>query len=579
VSLSLFILTLCLLTPPLQKATVLDATSHGQQATAISAPQPDLTGIKKAYQKGQWQQVVDMTASWPNSSPEVDYYRGLALAKLKRWVEARQAFKRGFRRAPRDKRFPTELAGIAFVQKKYAEAKAYLNQTLRLDPHDSYANNFMATIYDLEDNLDAALQYWNRIGMPKIREINMTPEPRLDPVLLNRAFAFAPESTLMRSDFLATRARLAAFGIFAESRMDLRPLEASSFDVEFIPNERNGWGPGVMAGLLSLLRGAPYDTIYPEFFNLRHQAINFNSLLRWDPNKERVFASFSSPFEESARWRYQVYLDGRRERWDLANTFFGSSQPVDNLQLEKIEGGAQIESITNGRISWAGSLDFSGRTFRNASWNSPTAASFFKNGFALEYRSGIKALLLDVPERRFTLNSTANLQFGKLFVRDSSPFLQTEGGLLVRWFPEAQGDDYAMTARLRAGKTWGTVPFDDLFILGLERDNDLWMRAHIGTSHGRKGSAPLGRNYALFNWDDFRTVYHNGFLSFKAGPFLDSGKIADPSGDFGSRRWLFDAGLEIKVEVLGTASIEFFLGKDLRTGANAFYATTLSQAR
>ncbi|HLI34909.1 MAG TPA: tetratricopeptide repeat protein, partial [Terriglobia bacterium] len=482
-SLSPFILTLCLLTPPLQKATVLDATSHGQQATAISAPQPDLTGIKKAYQKGQWQQIVDMTASWPNSSPEVDYYRGLALAKLKRWVEARQAFKRGFRKAPRDKRFPTELAGIAFVQKKYAEAKAYLNQTLRLDPHDSYANNFMATIYDLEDNLDAALKYWNRIGMPKVREIRMTPVPRLDPVLLNRAFAFGPDTTLMRSDFLTTQARLAALRIFSQPRMDLRPLEDSSFDVEFIPNERNGWGPGVMAGLLSLLRGAPYDTIYPEFFNLRHQAINFNSLLRWDPNKERVFASFSSPFEESARWRYQVYLDGRRERWDLANTFFGSSQPVGNLQLEKIEGGAQIESITNGRISWASGLDFSGRTFRNASWNNPTAASFFKNGFALEYRSGIKALLLDVPERRFTLDSTGDLQFGKLFVRDSSPFLQTEGGLLARWFPQAQGDDYAMTARLRAGKTWGTVPFDDLFILGLERDNDLWMRAHIGTSH------------------------------------------------------------------------------------------------
>ncbi len=545
----------------------------------MSIQQPSPAEIKKAYQEGRWQQVVDMTASDSNSFPEVDYYRGLALAKLKRWAEARQAFERGLRKAPRDKRFPTELAGIAFVQNNYAEAKAYLRQALRLDPRDSYANNFMATIYDLENNLDAALQYWNRIGMPKIREIKMTPEPRLDPVLLNRAFAFAPESTLMRSDFLTTQARLAAFGIFAESRMDLRPLEDSSFDVEFIPNERNGWGSGITTGLLSLLRGVPYDTIYPEFFNFAHKAMNFSSLLRWDPNKERVFASFSGPFEESARWRYQVYLDGRRERWDLANTFFGSSQPVSNLQLEKIEGGAQIKSITNGRISWTSSLDFSGRTFRNASWNSPTAASFFKNGFALEYRSGIKALLLDVPERRFTLDSTANLQFGKLFVRDSSPFLQTDGGLLARWFPEAQGDDYAMTARFRAGKTWGMVPFDDLFILGLERDNDLWMRAHIGTSHGRKGSAPLGRNYALFNWDDFKTVYHNGFLSFRAGPFLDSGKITDPSGDFGSRRWLFDAGLEIKVEVLGAASIEFFLGRDLRTGANAFYATSSSQAR
>ena len=39
----------------------------------------------------------------------------------------------------------------------------------------------------------------------------------------------------------------------------------------------------------------------------------------------------------------------------------------------------------------------------------------------------------------------------------------------------------------------GKFPFDELFMLGLERDNDLEMRGHIGTRDGRKGSAPLGR--------------------------------------------------------------------------------------
>ena len=34
-------------------------------------------------------------------------------------------------------------------------------------------------------------------------------------------------------------------------------------------------------------------------------------------------------------------------------------------------------------------------------------------------------------------------------------------------------------------------------MLGLERDNDLWMRSHLGARNGLKGSAPLGRRYYL----------------------------------------------------------------------------------
>src|SRR5713226_4348867 len=67
-------------------------------------------------------------------------------------------------------------------------------------------------------------------------------------------------------------------------------------------------------------------------------------------------------------------------------------------------------------------------------------------------------------------------------------------------------------------------------MLGLERDNDLWMRAHIGTRGGRKGSAPLGRNYFLSNWEMDKNVY-NGFLEVKLSPLIEfrSCAMADPT--------------------------------------------------
>jgi len=107
-------------------------------------------------------------------------------------------------------------------------------------------------------------------------------------------------------------------------------------------------------------------------------------------------------------------------------------------------------------------------------------------------------------------------------------------------------------------------------MLGMERDNDLWMRAHVGTRHGRKGSAPLGRNYFLMNWAFDKNIFDNGFLNIKLSPFLDTGKSTDPAPGLGSRQWLWDAGLQAKFRV-GGVGFMFVYGRDLRSGKNAFY--------
>ncbi|MGH9356165.1 MAG: tetratricopeptide repeat protein, partial [Terriglobia bacterium] len=532
---------------------------HATQAT----PQSPLSLIKRVYAAKRWKEVVRLTPPERQDAPGIDYYRGMALAKLNRWDEAQTAFLRGWRKAPQDKRFPTELAGVAFTRKNCGAAKTYLRRALKIDPHDAYALNFLATIYDLDGNLPAALKYWNRLQQPRIRDIRVTPQPSVNPVLLNRAFAFSPDATLEASQWLTTQARIDSFGIFLRPRLDLTPLPDGRFDAKFIAKERNGWGDSTPQGAASLLRGVPYDTIYPTFFNLGHSATNLTSLVRWDPQKQRIYAALDGPIGESAQWRYRVHLDGRRENWNLSSTFFGSATPVRDMRMEKLEGGADIESIASGRLRWDTGFDLSGRSFRRVEWSDPSAAAFFTDGFALESHSSVHYLVLEVPERRLNVESGAGARLGKVFTRSANSFLQSEAGLRARWHPRARGDDYEMTAQLRAGKTWGTPPFDNLFILGLERDNNLWLRAHIGTADGKKGSAPLGRDYVLFNWDDFKTLFQNGLLSLRLGPFLDSGKITDPSRDFGSRRWLLDAGLELKAQVMGAATVELFFGKDL----------------
>ncbi len=129
-----------------------------------------------------------------------------------------------------------------------------------------------------------------------------------------------------------------------------------------------------------------------------------------------------------------------------------------------------------------------------------------------------------------------------------------------------------MRELIRTGKTFGSVPFDELFMLGMERDNDLWMRGNVGKRDGRKGSAPLGRNYFLSNGEIDKHIYQNGFFSVKLSPFLDVGKITDPLPGLGSGEWLWDTGVQAKFRILG-ARVTVIYGKHLRSGHNAFYAT------
>jgi hypothetical protein len=440
----------------------LAASVSGQ---TCSTPAELLSAIKQLYAEQRWEEIAQMVQPSPNHPAELDYLRGMSLARLQHWEEAQEAFATGQRKAPRDKRFPIELAGIAFKRKVYPEAKAHLKQALHLDPQDPYVADFLATIFLLEGNLEAALKYWNRIGKPQIEDVKINPSPHVDPVLLDRALAFSPAGRLNLDDFLASRARIDLLQIFPVSRFELLPREDEKFDVVFRSVERNGWGGGKLEGLLGLFRGLPYQTLHPELFNLRNSATNFVSLLRWDAQKRRAFASLSGPLGRNPKWRYQLFLDGRDENWDIARTYHGSLAPLHDLHLRKIAAGAEIQSSVSGRAGWRSAIEFSHREFPNLGPDGPGTNAWFADGLSLKYQAGLDYQVLSIPERRITVESAAAAQFGTTLNTPSNSFSKMESSLAAHWFPQARGDAYEMTGRLRAGKTFGRVPFDELFNL------------------------------------------------------------------------------------------------------------------
>jgi Tetratricopeptide repeat len=541
-----------------------------------SADQARLAAAQAAFNSGKWEATVTIARGPADQAPELDFLEGLGLARLEKWPEAKLAFQAGLRKTPGDSKFLVELAGIAYKQRDFRTAKKHLLAALRVNPKDAYSSEFLATIYFLEGNLEAALKYWNPEDKPRLRSVTFAPPLQLKEPLRNRALAFNAPQVLTEVALLTTESRLDNLGIFPSRRIELTQSASGNYDATLHLAERNGWGDGALEGLVALFSGLPYDTVYPEFYNLGRGAVNVASLARWDSEKRRISLSVSMPIYGDPGLRLRLYADARNENWNLAQTFFGPGASVSDLNLRRVAAGAEIHSVVNGRWSWSGGTEIANRNFRNVSSQaSPAEQPFFTASTSLAAWMGFERSLLRVPERRFTLDSSAEARAGREFANGLGSFGTLRGSLQARWLPRASGDDYEMHAQVRAGATAGKATLDELFQLGIERDNDLWLRGEAGTLDGRKGAAPLGRRYFLANWEMDKNVYRNGFFTLKLGPFLDNGAVADSSGLFGSREWLWDSGVQCKVRIFGGVTVLLSYGRNLRGGKGVFYGTTL----
>jgi tetratricopeptide (TPR) repeat protein len=540
---------------------------------------PSVATIEQLYNAGRYEEIVALVPAAEDTPAELDLYRGLALARLQRWKEAEEAFAAGHRKEPANPRFFVELAGAEYKLKDFRAAKANLHRAMRIHPADSYSREFLGTIYFVEGNLDAALQEWNHIGKPEITAINNLPEPRVKNDILQKAFAVSPLSVLQLKELRTTRARLDNLGIFPRYRFELVPTEPSepnttdSYALEFHSTERNGWGTNWKDGLLRMFSGLVDLTVYPQDYNMGHSARNLDSLFRWDDNKRRVYASFTEPLGGDPRWRLEMHGDARNENWNISQTFLGATQPLLDLNLEKIEAGAQLRAVESGRWSWDAGLSYAYRRFRNATGIASAAAPFFANSGSLEYRADVKYELLYLPEKRFTLDSAASGSFGKNFARGLGAIGSSEGSLTMHWYPKASGSDYETTLRMRAGGEFGQETLDQLYQLGIERENALTLHGVPGSRGGRKGTAPLGRQFVLWNLESNKNIYNNGLIAIQLGPLLDAGRIADSSGYFGSSGWLWDPGGALRVRVPGSVGAIVSYARDMPTHSHTFYIT------
>ena len=593
------------LSPLLASARPQTARPAAQTATQPTTQSANAATVRQLYQARAWSEVVRAVPlrAQPMASAELLRLRALALAHLNRLAEADQTLTLALRAWPRDEPLLVELAGVRYRQHRPAQAARLLRRALRLDSSDSYARNFLGTVELLQGNLEAALAQWNRVARPVLAESRIVPEPKLPPLLLDRIAPFAPGGVWTLDAYRHTQSELALQPLFAATSDELRPLPYDSANggrfarlVQTVPHP--GWRSEPLASALSTLRELPYQAVDPEFWNLAGSATSLTSYLRWDAQKRMVLASVGGPLH-SPDQRLHLDLDARNENWNLAQTLYATSATpqtsagstgIAGLNQERVVAGVGLDELFGWRWLWQTEGEFSRRRFRSLA-GLPTGSAYFTDSSAMALRSGLRVHLVDAPEHRLRMDGSADAEAERYFTRPLTHAVRLTAGLDEQWLPQPSGDRYRLHVRQRAGQTIGSVPFDQLWMLGFDRDNPLWMRGHNGLANGRKGAAPLGTRYALGNVDFDRLLWRDPFVSVRMGPFVDTGRVysggaeasvtegAGGAGNaaaqiplFGARRWMTDTGLQTRLHLFTGATLVMGWGHDLRSGANTFYS-------
>src|SRR5205823_4627870 len=134
------------------------------------------------------------------------------------------------------------------------------------------------------------------------------------------------------------------------------------------------------------------------------------------------------------------YVDARNENWNLTRTFLPDTSVPTALNLEKAVAGAELHSIASGRWSWSTGVEYSYRRARNVIGFSPAASGFITGGSAIAYRARVERSLVRIPEKRFTLDSSAMGEVGTLFEQPLGRYSRIAAELRSTWFPQARGD-------------------------------------------------------------------------------------------------------------------------------------------
>jgi tetratricopeptide (TPR) repeat protein len=236
--------------------------------------------------------------------------QGVRLAQSGDHDSAEAALSTALELCPTSAAAARELAGLRFVQSRWQEAAQLATRAAARAPDDAHAWRLLASSRFVQNDVDGALQAWNRIGEPRIDLLRVEGLNRTPYAIVEGLLGLTPRSELTATKLRRARRRLAMLPAASASRVAYRPVPGGLAEVDAAIVERSPFpGPvamGVFAAHASTEREFLLDVAAPS------GGTRWIVSWRWWAARPRVGLSLLAPaaFGRSGLWR----LDGLWEQ-------------------------------------------------------------------------------------------------------------------------------------------------------------------------------------------------------------------------------------------------------------------------
>ncbi len=532
------------------------APVHGQSAEAATEE------VRRLFLAGEYAEVRRLVCNLRSEGrvdPEISLLHGIAAARQGDLPDAEKILRALVQENSRFAAAYTELAGLRFLAGDLDTVRKLLEKSLDLDPTQSYARDFLGTVYYLEGRRLRALQMWNRLGQPRIHRIAYVVPEGAAPGVLERLSEINEHEMLTRDKLLQARWTLQMLRLGERLDFRLRPRSADLWDLDLVtdPPRPLGWLPEL--ALLNTANLLTYQRVGFHFPRepLRKAQVEFG--FGWHPARRDLRASTRFRFLSLFPDALEVNVSGWDEAWSLPTS-------GDSLSLR----GARIESRYRVVLPRRQSVEFT------AGYQQQFGDHAHLQGFLNERhlaRVGIgwrgRIGLTADDTVRLDLRLGGRAFFGAGTGTRSASGRQVDGHILLDWSVRESGATSVQISAMN-GRTAGMLPLNDHYRFGVGPGEALPLRAHKTVRVGRNGLAPLARNCFLLNADLSHRLFRVGIVGVVGKVFFDAARLdravlgARPQG------WYRDAGAGLAVQVLGHEVLEVLLGHDLRDGGSTF---------
>ena len=235
-----------------------------------------------------------------------------------------------------------ELAGVRFLQSRWAEAGDLAQRAAQLDPADTEGWNLLATSRFLNDQPEAALGAWNRIGRPPIDLLHVKGLGRTRQPVVIGLIDLHPRELLTTATLGRAARRLHDLPSAAQTRLSYQPLTGGLAQLDAVVIER----PVLPRGVVPIAATAVTALLHRELQLDVASPTGSGELLtvawRWWQSRPRVAVALAVP---AVSWLPGVTtIDASWERPSYAT--------AEISRIERRRGGVSVADWATDRVHW-----------------------------------------------------------------------------------------------------------------------------------------------------------------------------------------------------------------------------------